>query len=179
MPSTPVGVSAGRVASFRVVNPSVSAVHAVLCAWFDSRQLYSRVRAFAGPDASLCQSAASPQQNLTELLATNATNGLNCGFTAQPTQLSTTNAQLISFASSRSGVRFPLAPAGFGRSRHIPSARELSPSAERPQYFGLLRPDDPLRPSSSSTKDRHRCRASSTLWRGQASAEPPSDWRAH
>ncbi|MFZ0231009.1 MAG: hypothetical protein WAL41_29625, partial [Mycobacterium sp.] len=33
-------VSAGRFASFRVVKSSISAVHAVLCAWFDSRQLH-------------------------------------------------------------------------------------------------------------------------------------------
>jgi hypothetical protein len=33
-------VDRGCFASFRVVESSISAVHAVLCAWFDSRQLH-------------------------------------------------------------------------------------------------------------------------------------------
>jgi hypothetical protein len=35
-------VVAGRFTLFRVVKSSISAVHAVLCAWFDSRQLHNR-----------------------------------------------------------------------------------------------------------------------------------------
>jgi hypothetical protein len=44
MPSTPSAypqVDGGHFASFRVLRFSVSAVHAVLCAWFDSRQLHT------------------------------------------------------------------------------------------------------------------------------------------
>jgi hypothetical protein len=43
MPSTPLAypqVDRGGFASFRVVESSISAVHAVFCAWFDSRQLH-------------------------------------------------------------------------------------------------------------------------------------------
>src|SRR5271163_1872616 len=66
MPSTPVGVSAGRVAcfaSFRVVKSGISAVHAVLCAWFDSRQLHNKNSRSEGtnPDQSPLSPHLSPQ----------------------------------------------------------------------------------------------------------------------
>jgi hypothetical protein len=48
------------------------------------------------------QSAVSPQQNFPRLSATNTSNCLTCRFVVQPTQLSSTNAQVVSFASSRS-----------------------------------------------------------------------------
>jgi hypothetical protein len=48
MPSTSSAypqVASRRFASFRVVKSSISAVQAVLCAWFDSRQLHRRGQA--------------------------------------------------------------------------------------------------------------------------------------
>jgi hypothetical protein len=47
MPSTPLAypqVISRRFTSFRVLKFRVSAAHAVLCAWFDSRQLRHKGR---------------------------------------------------------------------------------------------------------------------------------------
>jgi hypothetical protein len=57
MPSTPLAypqVDRGCFASFRVVKSSISAVQAILCAWFDSRQLHRE-----GPDLEQQVSAFS------------------------------------------------------------------------------------------------------------------------
>ena len=60
--------------------------------------------------------AAGTQQCLQQVSSINNINALTCMFLAQPTQLDATNAHVASFASSRSGVRFPLAP------QHSPQA---------------------------------------------------------
>ena len=63
--------------------------------------------------------AVGTQQYFRQLPMTKRANCLTCGDVSQPSELGVTNAQIVSFASSRSGVRIPLAPQSFSSSGHM------------------------------------------------------------
>jgi hypothetical protein len=73
---------------------------------------------FAGFLRLRSQPAGNPQQNFRQVAKANTPNASDLGFPAQPSQLELPNAQVVSFASRRSGVRLPLAPPDLSRSRH-------------------------------------------------------------
>jgi hypothetical protein len=54
------GVSAGRVTSFRVIKSIISAAQAILCVWFESRQLHKngQVRTVSSGQFSLSKNLA-------------------------------------------------------------------------------------------------------------------------